>query len=99
MSVIEYIINEDSSYIDLIENEFVFSAMRSRIDNLLKENKLKQDKIESQERENIEEIKNTRKNWFGRQKNVEEVSETNENSILYNDIDMTRTGFRNEEEN
>ena len=34
-----------------------------------------------------------RKNWFGREDSKEEQEE----GILYNDIDITRTGFRNEE--
>lgn len=92
MSVIEYLINEDDSYIDIIENEFVFNAMRSRIDSLLKSRKERNKIEEEYEKAEIEQIKKSRKNWFGRDK-VEAVEE----SVLYDDIDMARTGFRNQD--
>ena len=50
----------------------------------------------------IEAIRDTRKSWFGRNR-FEQIDDSlnydNDNSILYNDIDMSRTGFRNQEDN
>ena len=93
MAIIEYLINQDKSYIDIIENEFIFNAMRSRIDSFLKNRKeIENLEIQSEQAE-IEYRKKTRKNWFGRDKENKEE----ENSILYDDIDITRTGFRAEE--
>ena len=93
MGIIEYLINQDKSYIDIIENEFIFNAMRSRIDSFLKNRKeIENLEIQSEQAE-IEYRKKTRKNWFGRDKENKEE----ENSILYDDIDITRTGFRAEE--
>ena len=99
MSVIEYLINEDSSYIDMIENEFIFNAMRSKIDNFLKNRKEKENIQIQKEQEEIDNIKNTRKNWFGKSKEEKLLDKaTTNDSILYDDIDMARTGFRQNEE-
>lgn len=99
MSVIEYLINEDSSYIDMIENEFIFNAMRSKIDNFLKNRKEKENIQIQKEQEEIDNIKNTRKNWFGKSKEEKLLDKaTTNDSILYDDIDMARTGFRQYEE-
>ena len=99
MSVIEYLINEDSSYIDMIENEFIFNAMRSKIDNFLKNRKEKENIQIQKEQEEIDNIKNTRKNWFRKSKEEKLLDKaTTNDSILYDDIDMARTGFRQNEE-
>ncbi len=95
MAIIEYLINQDKSYIDIIENEFIFNAMRSRIDAFLKNKKEAEDIENEKEQAEIEYRKKTRKNWFGRGK--DEQDENKESSILYDDIDITRTGFRAEE--
>lgn len=98
MSVIEYLISEDSSYIDIIENEFIFNAMRSRIDRFLKNIKeIESFKIQK-EQEEIDTIKKSRRNWFGREKTEMLDAGDNSNSILYDDIDITRTGFRKEDD-
>lgn len=96
MSVIEYLVNEDENYINTIENEFVFNAMRSKIDNFLKSRKENQMLQIQKEQEEIETIKNSRKNWFGRNKE-ENTAKKEENSVLYDDIDITRTGFRQDD--
>lgn len=95
-SVIEYLINEDRNYIDMIENEFVFSSMRSKIDTLIRNIKQADEQEINKQQEEIEAIKKNRKNWFGREK---ENYDTNneEDCILYTDIDMTKTGFRSED--
>ena len=99
MSVIEYLINEDSSYIDMIENEFIFNAMRSKIDNFLKNRKEKENIQIQKEQEEIDNIKNTRKNWFRKSKEEKLLDKaTTNDSILYDDIDMARTSFRQNEE-
>lgn len=99
ISVIEYLINEDESYIEKIREEFVFNSIRSKIDSILteRENRLKE---KAQEEENeIEAIRDSRKSWFGRNR-FEQIDDSlnydEEKSILYNDIDMSRTGFRNQ---
>ena len=86
MSILEYLINSDNNYINIIENEFVFNAMRSRIDEFLKNRNDKITEEELEEKEEIEQRKKSRKNWFSK--------ENKQESILYDDIDMTRTGFR-----
>lgn len=99
MGVIEYLINQDISYIDMIENEFIFNAMRSKIDNLFRNRReLENVKIQKEQNE-IEAIKKERKNWFGKTKYEENYDYSNDESILYNDIDITRTGFREDQKN
>lgn len=100
MSVIEYLINEDSNYINIIENEFVFNAMRSKIDNFLRNRMAAktQAEIEAEEEKEVETIKNNRRNWFGKSKNENLLDKPkNDNSILYDDIDMNRIGFRKDD--
>lgn len=102
ISVIEYLINEDESYIDKIREEFVFNSIRSKIDSILTERE-NRSKLEAQrEEKEIEAIRDTRKSWFGRNR-FEQLDESlnydDDNSILYNDIDMNRTGFRNQGDN
>ena len=90
MSILEYLINSDNNYINIIENEFVFNAMRSRIDEFLKNRNDKITEEELEEKEEIEQRKKSRKNWFSKENKQDDKKE----SILYDDIDMTRTGFR-----
>lgn len=97
MGVIEYLINEDSSYIDIIENEFIFNAMRSKIDNYLKNRREAENIQIRKEQDEIENIKSTRKNWFGRNKDENLLVKGENQSILYDDIDITRTGFRQDD--
>ena len=52
--------------------------MKNRNDKITEE--------ELEEKEEIEQRKKSRKNWFSK--------ENKQESILYDDIDMTRTGFR-----
>ena len=60
--------------------------MRSRIDEFFKNRNDKITEEELEEKEEIEQRKKSRKNWFSK--------ENKQESILYDDIDMTRTGFR-----
>ena len=90
MSILEYLINNDSNYINIIENEFVFNAMRAKIDEFLKNRNEKISEEELEEKEEIEQRKKSRKNWFSKENKQDDKKE----SILYDDIDMTRTGFR-----
>lgn len=102
LSVIEYLINEDESYIDKIKEEFVFNSMRAKIDNLLNEAQKRRESIAAQEEKEVEAIRDSRKSWFGRNR-FEQIDDSlnydEGNSILYNDIDMSRTGFRKQEDN
>lgn len=93
-SVIEYLISEDRNYINMIENEFVFNAMRSKIDLIIRKVMQSEQETERRQQEEIDTLKNSRKNWFGREKST--IQEAN-NSVLYTDIDITRTGFRAED--
>jgi tetratricopeptide (TPR) repeat protein len=97
MGIIEYLINEDSKYIDLIENEFIFNAMRSKIDHFLKNRKETENVKNIQEQEEIDALRKERKNWFGRNKYETSDESSENNTILYDDIDITRTGFREED--
>lgn len=95
-SVIEYLINEDRRYIDMIENEFVFNSMRSKIDTLVRNIKQSDEQEITKKQEEINTIKKSRKNWFGRDKEIDDIV-NGEDSVLYTDIDMTRTGFKSED--
>ncbi len=92
MSVIEYLVSEDRNYVDIIENEFVFNAMRSKIDVLFKKIRDNEEALKQKEQEQIDTIKASRKSWFSKEV-VNELPEAQNSSILYNDIDMSRTGF------
>ena len=95
LSIIEYLISSDASYIDMIENEFVFNAMRGRIDTLIQQRRELTQLQVQEEQEEIESKKKTRRNWFGR----EEIPEEERESILYDDIDIEKTGFRKDANN
>ncbi len=94
MNIIEHLINEDSSYIEQIKNEFVFNSMRSRIDAFLSARSRAEEFDKEVQEKVTEEIKNNRKSWFGREKAEADVPKE---SILYDDIDISRTGFRAEQ--
>ncbi len=102
ISVIEYLINEDESYVQKIRDEFIFNSIRSKIDSMLTERENRSKELVKAEETEIEAIRDTRKSWFGRNR-FEQIDDSlnydDNNSILYNDIDMSKTGFRNQEEN
>ena len=87
---------------DKIKEEFVFNSMRAKIDNLLNEAQKRRESIAAQEEKEVEAIRDSRKSWFGRNR-FEQIDDSlnydEGNSILYNDIDMSRTGFRKQEDN
>ena len=79
----------------MIENEFVFNAMRGRIDSLIQQRRELTQLQVQEEQEEIESKKKNRRNWFGR----EEIPEEERESILYDDIDIEKTGFRKDVNN
>ena len=95
MSIIEYLISSDANYIDMIENEFVFNAMRGRIDALIEQRKEHNQLQILNEEEEVNQKKKNRKNWFGRA----DEQETEKESILYDDIDFDKVGFRKDTNN
>lgn len=92
MGVIEYLVDQDDNYINIIENEFIFNAMRSRIDTFLKNQKTPKADERRNELVEIEQKKSKRKNWFGRS-----AIENEETSVLYDDINVENVGFRDDE--
>ena len=71
------------------------SKNEDRIDTLIQQRKELTQLQVRKEQEEIESKKKTRRNWFGR----EEIPEEERESILYDDIDIEKTGFRKDSNN